>query len=128
MAKFSLKVTQSNACATHRIEFGRSFFKFYRRPISALLSAATQKVVQIFEKTKAYQKVGARVWKPTDHCKASPGSEKYWKCFVNYYAGSGTHGCTTAPMGKFNDPTAVLDSQLRFVPVAVSMVIIGLVF
>lgn len=40
-------------------------------------------------------------------------SDAFWECFVRLYTLSGYHDSSTCRMGAHDDPTAVVDPQLR---------------
>ena len=67
-------------------------------------------------KTKMFKSLGAKSLSRihpacSDH---SYGSNSYWECFVRHNTYSLYHPVGTCKMGASDDPTAVVDSHLRF--------------
>ncbi|XP_077528068.1 glucose dehydrogenase [FAD, quinone]-like [Haemaphysalis longicornis] len=71
------------------------------------------KVKEVFEKTKAMQRIGAKVYDtPLPYCKDHPmWSVEYLKCFLKYAGFPGMHVCCTCAMGNHN--RSVVDERLR---------------
>lgn len=70
--------------------------------------------------TKAFQTIGASSLDPyQEHlpaCQELPyPSEKYWVCRIKHYTQTMFHPTSTCKMGASDDPTAVVDPQLRSV-------------
>lgn len=68
--------------------------------------------------TKAFQSIGASVQDPleayTPHCDGFPkGSDEYWICRIRHYTYTIYHSTSTCRMGAKDDPTAVVDPELR---------------
>ncbi|ODN02511.1 Oxygen-dependent choline dehydrogenase [Orchesella cincta] len=77
-----------------------------------------KKTLQIFERTEAYKRLGARL--PTlalEPCKNFKfRSNDYWKCYIRNVATSGFHLSGSCKMGKGDDDRkAVVDSNLRVI-------------
>lgn len=76
-----------------------------------------QELVKIAEETAAYRKLGARLLPPSvPACQELPlRSESYWRCYAAQTLQTGAHPAGTCKMGRKDDPTAVVDSQLRYI-------------
>lgn len=84
--------------------------------IKALLKGINH-VLKLAE-TKAFQTIGASPLDPyQEHlpaCQELPyPSEKYWVCRIKHYTQTMFHPTSTCKMGASDDPTAVVDPQLR---------------
>jgi len=79
------------------------------------LFAGINKSLDIFERTKAYAKVGARYSsEPVPQCKSfNFRSDEYWTCYLLHFAFVGNHPVGTCKMGKDGDPLAVTNSKLK---------------
>lgn len=42
------------------------------------------------------------------------GSDDYWECYVRHMGTSYIHPCGTCKMGPLEDPTSVLDENLKY--------------
>ena len=70
--------------------------------------------------TEAFKSIGASPQDPFDvytpHCDGYPqNSDEYWICRIKHYTYTVYHPTSTCRMGSKNDPTAVVDPQLRWV-------------
>jgi len=65
--------------------------------------------------TKAFQNIGAKFAPPEfEACNGyQVRSKEYWKCYIQHMADTTWHVAGTCKMGRPDDPTAVVDSQLR---------------
>ena len=68
--------------------------------------------------TEAFKSIGASPQDPFDvytpHCDGYPqNSDEYWICRIKHYTYTVYHPTSTCRMGSTNDPTAVVDPQLR---------------
>ncbi|XP_048768066.2 alcohol dehydrogenase [acceptor]-like isoform X2 [Ostrea edulis] len=68
--------------------------------------------------TKAFQSIGASSQDPLEayhpHCDGiSKGSDEYWICRIRHYTFTVYHPTSTCRMGAKDDPTAVVDPELR---------------
>ncbi|XP_022308580.1 alcohol dehydrogenase [acceptor]-like [Crassostrea virginica] len=68
--------------------------------------------------TKTFESIGASVQDPYDEyyppCNDLPySSNDYWACRIQHFTLTGYHPTSTCRMGAANDPTAVVDPQLR---------------
>ncbi|ODN05982.1 Glucose dehydrogenase [FAD, quinone] [Orchesella cincta] len=72
-------------------------------------------VIKIFEETKAYQSVGAKLAaKKLKRCAQHPDrSDAYYECYIRHLTMTIYHPCCTVKFGRDDDPMAVLDSKLR---------------
>ena len=73
------------------------------------------KIAIALGETNAFQKIGSKFFD-----RGFPGCENftlwtdsYWECFIRHYSGTLYHPVGTCKMGPSDDPTAVVDSQLR---------------
>lgn len=70
--------------------------------------------------TKAFKSIGASAQDPleayTPHCNGFPiDSDEYWICRIRHYTYTIYHSTSTCRMGAKDDPTAVVDPELRYI-------------
>ena len=68
--------------------------------------------------TKTFESIGASAQDPYDEyyppCNDLPySSNDYWACRIQHFTLTGYHPTSTCRMGAANDPTAVVDPQMR---------------
>ena len=73
------------------------------------------KIVLALSQTEAFQNLGTQFYsKPFPGCKHIPlWTDPYWECLVRQYSQTIYHPAGTCKMGPSDDPTAVVDPQLR---------------
>ena len=73
------------------------------------------KIAMALSKTTAMQKLGTKFYsKPFPGCeKYAVATDDYWGCFTKQFTSTFYHTVGTCKMGPDNDPTAVVDPQLR---------------
>lgn len=66
-------------------------------------------------RTTAFQKLGTKFYdKPFPGCEGyTLWTDEYWACFIRHFTSTIYHPVGTCKMGPANDPTAVVDPQLR---------------
>ena len=66
-------------------------------------------------KTEAFQKLGSKFYdKIFPGCEnETPWTDQYWGCFIRHYSSAIYHMAGTCKMGKADDATSVVDSQLK---------------
>ncbi|KAK6190341.1 hypothetical protein SNE40_002231 [Patella caerulea] len=71
---------------------------------------------QKLTKTKTFQSLGTEFFhKPFSPCleKSKFDSDEYWRCYIRYFTLVIYHSTGTCKMGRTEDPTTVVDPQLR---------------
>ncbi|CAL8106812.1 unnamed protein product [Orchesella dallaii] len=90
--------------------------KYFESPgdMEAMVEAM-KLVIKIFEETKAYQSIGAKLAaKKLRRCAKHPDrSDAYYECYIRHLTMTIYHPCCTAKFGRDDDPMAVLDTKLR---------------
>ncbi|XP_050411297.1 L-sorbose 1-dehydrogenase [Patella vulgata] len=71
---------------------------------------------QKLAKTKTFKSQGSEMFhKPFSPCleKSKFDSDEYWRCYIGYFTLALYHPTGTCKMGRIEDPTTVVDPQLR---------------
>ena len=73
-------------------------------------------ILQKMEQTKAFKEIGARLSRRLHpSCQNYTwGTEDYWRCYIREDAHIAYHQTSTCKMGSIDDPTTVVDPQLRY--------------
>ncbi|XP_076079994.1 glucose dehydrogenase [FAD, quinone]-like [Mytilus galloprovincialis] len=88
----------------------------FSQPIDVSKLISGIRLVQSFERTKAWRGLDARLIRmdTTNHCERLPfNTDAYWDCIIRHFARYGEHQTSTCRMGAKSDPTAVVDPCLR---------------
>ena len=73
------------------------------------------KNVETMAKTNSFKAIGAGLWdKHHPGCKEHKyRSDDYWRCYIRHNTLSVYHPTSTCKMGSKDDPSTVVDSELR---------------
>ena len=73
------------------------------------------KVALALSETDAFREIGTKFFdKPFPGCENfTLWTDHYWECFIRHYSATLYHPVGTCKMGTADDPTAVVDAQLR---------------
>lgn len=87
--------------------------------IRTSLKIGIRKVLKLGN-TKAFKSIGASAQDPleayTPHCDGFPkDSDEFWICRIRHYTYTIYHSTSTCRMGAKDDPTAVIDPELRYI-------------
>ncbi|VDH98945.1 Hypothetical predicted protein [Mytilus galloprovincialis] len=88
----------------------------FSQPIDVSKLIAGIRLVQSFERTKAWKSLDARLIRmdTTNHCDRQPfNTDAHWDCIIRHFADNGGHQTGTCRMGAKSDPTTVVDPYLR---------------
>lgn len=104
------------SCSTQLYHFLKACLGLYN---TYFFKIGIRKVLKLGN-TKAFQSIGASVQDPleayTPHCDGFPkDSDEYWICRIKHYTYTIYHSTSTCRMGAKDDPTAVVDPELRYI-------------
>ncbi|CAG2248271.1 PCYT1 [Mytilus edulis] len=88
----------------------------FSQPIDVSKLISGIRLVQSFERTKAWKSLDARLIRmdTTNHCDRLPfNTDAHWDCIIRHFADNGGHQTGTCRMGAKSDPTTVVDPYLR---------------
>ena len=112
---FHLSCWFSGSCNLLWDEFFRQLYQ-YMSLFSGLCISGVR-LQQKFTHTQAFKRLGAKLIKSVHPlCKHLPeDSDDYWRCFIRSNTLTMYHPTSTCKMGRKEDNTTVVDSQLRLV-------------
>lgn len=89
--------------------------KYLSDPQDAKVIIEGIKIGLALAQTEAFQKLGTRFYDvPFPGCESyTLWTDAYWDCYVRQFTGTIYHPACTCKMGPADDPTAVVDPQLR---------------
>ncbi|XP_041351006.1 glucose dehydrogenase [FAD, quinone]-like [Gigantopelta aegis] len=113
--RFDFDKWAANGCDGWSYEDVLPYFKKYEDMADEELAKSGIRLLQKLLKTDVLKNIGARLHStPMPQCTQHQyDSDEYWQCYVRVLTICAFHQCCTCKMGALNDPTAVVDPQLR---------------